>query len=159
MFHQQSSPCGPLPAENALSSAPLAAPTIRKPHHASPSLLGPERLGSPAWPRCSERGCVYPASDINARKCRHHERLQREPHLFCSFQPTLLVVEQARYNAQGSGLTALSSALELDLPEDSGRLRTDAAAPASFPPADQKTQNASLGPRPHSGPPSLLRSL
>ena len=45
--------------------------------------------------RCSARGCVFPAEENGSGLCFYHERLEREPHHFCSRQPTLLVLRQA----------------------------------------------------------------
>lgn len=47
--------------------------------------------------RCSERGCVFPAQSQEKRKCAYHDRIEREPALFHSWQPTLLLLEKAKF--------------------------------------------------------------
>jgi hypothetical protein len=46
--------------------------------------------------RCSERGCVFPASSPQSGKCAYHERQMEEPILFCSQQPSRLLLDPAR---------------------------------------------------------------
>ena len=38
--------------------------------------------------RCSEKGCVFPASAQGGGKCSYHLHQEEEPVLFCSHQPT-----------------------------------------------------------------------
>jgi hypothetical protein len=45
--------------------------------------------------RCSERGCVFPAEENALGFCFYHERQQLEPALFCSWQPTWIIVNRA----------------------------------------------------------------
>ncbi len=47
--------------------------------------------------RCSERGCVFPASPGTEGKCLHHLRQAQEPVLFSSCQPTRAVLERSRF--------------------------------------------------------------
>lgn len=46
--------------------------------------------------RCSEKGCVFPASSVNSGKCSYHMHQQEEPVLFCSHQPTGLLLDPTR---------------------------------------------------------------
>ena len=46
--------------------------------------------------RCSEKGCVFPASSPQSDKCAYHERQIEEPVLFCSQQPSRLLLDPAR---------------------------------------------------------------
>ncbi len=48
-------------------------------------------------PRCDERGCVFPVVAPGKRKCLAHDREEREPKLFGSLQPTVLLLDQAKY--------------------------------------------------------------
>lgn len=48
-------------------------------------------------PRCSEKGCVFPASLDGSGRCVHHDRQSREPSLFSSLQPTRLVLDRAKF--------------------------------------------------------------
>lgn len=47
-------------------------------------------------PRCSEKGCVFPASSVDSGKCSYHMHQMEEPVLFCSHQPTGLLLDPAR---------------------------------------------------------------
>lgn len=46
--------------------------------------------------RCSERGCVFPASLRGSGKCSYHLHQQEEPALFRSHQPSGLLLDPAR---------------------------------------------------------------
>lgn len=46
--------------------------------------------------RCSERGCVFPASSPRAGRCSYHLHQQEEPVLFLSHQPTGMLLDPAR---------------------------------------------------------------
>lgn len=46
--------------------------------------------------RCSEKGCVFPASSPVCGKCVYHMHQQEEPVLFRSHQPTGLLLDPAR---------------------------------------------------------------
>jgi len=46
--------------------------------------------------RCSEKGCVFPASPKGQGKCSSHWHEQQEPMLFRSRQPTGLLLDPAR---------------------------------------------------------------
>jgi hypothetical protein len=46
--------------------------------------------------RCSEKGCVFPASSPDSGKCSYHMHQQEEPVLFRSHQPTGLLLDPAR---------------------------------------------------------------
>ncbi len=47
--------------------------------------------------RCSERGCVFPAARATTGKCLDHDRRHCVPELFQSLQPTMLLLDQAKY--------------------------------------------------------------
>jgi hypothetical protein len=55
---------------------------------------------SPA--RCSEKGCVFPASPHGGGKCSYHLHQQEEPVLFRSHQPTGLLLDPARTTPRDS---------------------------------------------------------
>ena len=46
--------------------------------------------------RCSEKGCVFPASSSGSGQCTYHMHQQEEPTLFRSNQPTGLLLDPAR---------------------------------------------------------------
>ena len=48
-------------------------------------------------PRCSTKGCVFPASPGGAGRCLYHEIEELEPVHFASRQPTQWVLEQAKF--------------------------------------------------------------
>jgi len=47
--------------------------------------------------RCKERGCVFPATQPGGGRCRQHDRQHREPDLFGSQQPSLLLLDRAKF--------------------------------------------------------------
>jgi hypothetical protein len=51
--------------------------------------------------RCSEKGCVFPASSQREGKCSYHLHQQEEPRLFRSHQPTGLLLDPARRTPDG----------------------------------------------------------
>lgn len=63
--------------------------------------IGPSTLQSPALPvsssRCTVKGCVFPAGEDNQGRCFYHELQRLQPRFFASFQPTILVLEQAKF--------------------------------------------------------------
>jgi hypothetical protein len=54
-----------------------------------------------AGPRCSEKGCVFPAASSQTMKCAYHERQMEEPILFSSQQPSRLLLDPARISPEG----------------------------------------------------------
>ena len=52
--------------------------------------------------RCCVRGCVYPAGPTGM--CLDHQRQAQEPRFFQSHQPTMLVLDQARFGVPDSDL-------------------------------------------------------
>jgi hypothetical protein len=46
--------------------------------------------------RCSEKGCVYPASLQGSGRCSYHLHMQEEPLYFRSHQPTGMLLDPAR---------------------------------------------------------------
>lgn len=63
--------------------------------------------------RCSEKGCVFPAEPGGSGQCRQHQRQSREPVLFCSHQPTHVVLERVRFGT-GSGSGAVDTSRSRD---------------------------------------------
>lgn len=76
---------GPLPPV-------LAFPSLRSSSH-------PAR-GEFAAGRCRVRGCVYPAGPTGS--CLHHQRQASEPRFFQSHQPTMLLLDRARFDVPDS---------------------------------------------------------
>ena len=73
-------------AAASLSSVPPFRPPSSAPLHPP---------GEFAAGRCRVRGCVYPARPTGM--CLDHQRQAQEPRFFHSHQPTLLVLDQARF--------------------------------------------------------------
>jgi hypothetical protein len=48
-------------------------------------------------PRCSERGCIFPATESGTGRCLLHELEEREPAHFLSCQPTLLILDLGKF--------------------------------------------------------------
>lgn len=71
---------------------------IREPQKLSFSVSGCGQAEASSFPetRCSERGCVFPAASPHSRKCSYHLHQQEEPILFCSHQPTGLLLDPVR---------------------------------------------------------------
>jgi hypothetical protein len=47
--------------------------------------------------RCVERGCIYPAGPGKSERCLQHQRQQREPTLFHSRQPSMILLDCAKF--------------------------------------------------------------
>ena len=58
------------------------------------------RVGELLPGRCCVRGCIYPADPTGM--CLDHQRQAKEPRFFQSHQPTLLVMDQARFGVPDS---------------------------------------------------------
>ncbi len=63
------------------------------------SVASGSELLSAALPsrRCTERGCVFPAGRLQGGVCVYHYRQNQEPAFFCSQQPTMLLLEGAKF--------------------------------------------------------------
>jgi hypothetical protein len=48
-------------------------------------------------PRCSERGCIFPATGSGTGRCLLHDLEEREPTHFLSCQPTLLILDLGKF--------------------------------------------------------------
>lgn len=62
----------------------------------STSSKGKPHTAAFPMPRCSEKGCAFPASSLDSGKCSYHTHQQEEPTLFRSRQPTGLLLDPAR---------------------------------------------------------------
>lgn len=65
----------------------------------SPQPEGAIRTPSPAesLPRCPVKGCVFPVASHGAEECLLHELIKREPAHFRSRQPSILLLDQAKF--------------------------------------------------------------
>lgn len=48
-------------------------------------------------PRCCEKGCIFPATGSGTGRCLQHDLEELEPALFNSCQPTMLLLDQAKF--------------------------------------------------------------
>jgi hypothetical protein len=48
-------------------------------------------------PRCYEKGCIFPATASGTGRCLQHDLEEREPAFFLSCQPTMLLLDQAKF--------------------------------------------------------------
>ncbi len=94
-------------ATSPLSSAGTPREAVPEPTH------GVESSGSPAddppcresrglSERCLEKACIFPATPGSRGVCLYHAREQREPVCFRSQQPSLLLLEWAKFGVAGS---------------------------------------------------------
>ena len=52
--------------------------------------------------RCNEKGCVFPAALLGSGRCCHHDRQDQEPALFLSQQPSMLLLDHAKFGLADS---------------------------------------------------------
>lgn len=90
-------PSDSLPPSVSCLPAPVIMPPAAAPGW-KPAFGRAEFPAVPPNPRCSEKGCVFPAASGTSGQCRQHERQSREPILFSSHQPTHEVLERSRFN-------------------------------------------------------------
>lgn len=97
----------PSNVEPAASSnpQPLPPPPIRE--DTRNTLISPTKRPPPAAVqilsgRCSEKGCVFPATWLGSGRCRHHDRQDQEPALFLSQQPSMLLLDHAKFGLADS---------------------------------------------------------
>jgi len=83
--------------------AGFAARSLRPPplFH-SPLPVPSHTVGEFVAGRCCVRGCVYPSGPTGL--CLDHQRQAQEPRFFHSHQPTMLVLDQARFGVPDSEL-------------------------------------------------------
>jgi len=99
---QTAQPSGALATPRALAPSPVpsseSAPSA-VPLPAQPAPVPPTPRPSP---RCSVKGCVFPAPSAEQTKCRYHQLLQSEGELFQSQQPTHLLALYAPFGIPDS---------------------------------------------------------
>ncbi len=87
-----------------LSSAPrslLPDPPSQRLHpfqqRAVPGGLSGRSCVGTSLPRCSTRGCVFPAASVGGNLCLVHLLAEEEPKHFLSVQPSSLCLDRARF--------------------------------------------------------------
>jgi len=90
-------PCRPL-SEGFAPKESLQNLSIRPPQF--PWTLPPAGKSPaphPPAPRCNVKGCVFPAASGYSGTCVQHGRQIREPSLFLSHQPSMLLLDRAKF--------------------------------------------------------------
>lgn len=92
-------PRAPVP-ENRVASGLLSFPEDDLGSNPSGAHPAKPSFALVAFPseRCTVKGCVFPAMRPGSGTCAYHDRQQFEPALFESFQPSILLLEQAKFN-------------------------------------------------------------
>jgi len=49
------------------------------------------------FPRCSIKGCIFPAASAHGALCLLHDLAEREPNHFLSVQPSTMCLDRAKY--------------------------------------------------------------
>ena len=99
-----SEPASSIPQARQLPPPASALVEVRNGGLCIPPAKKPERYSlSTPIPRCSEKGCVFPANQPESSKCRQHDRQYREPALFRSHQPSMLLLDRAKFGVASEG--------------------------------------------------------
>jgi hypothetical protein len=84
-------------ANQALQLAlPFSRPLVNPSGPFAIPKIPPRPAAWPAQDRCVEKGCVFPAEDVEGR-CLQHQRQRREPLLYSSQQPSLALLDRSRF--------------------------------------------------------------
>jgi hypothetical protein len=87
-----------LPIRQSGALAGLSGAAVPRREPLAPSRFHPElRRREVLPPRCSRKGCVFPAQRGGHGECEHHHLESLEPACFESQQPTYLLLDQARF--------------------------------------------------------------
>ena len=79
------------------SNPPPADPRGARPTSQVVSQCAAPLSSLPGVSRCDEKGCVFPVVGPGKSKCLTHSREEYEPKHFGSFQPTVLLLDRAKY--------------------------------------------------------------
>ena len=82
--------CGGLAVQPCLAPGNAASAPSVPPAAPLPTLSNATPAPLPS-PRCSVKGCVFPAPDAETKRCHYHELLHSEGEIFQSHQPTYLL--------------------------------------------------------------------
>ncbi len=94
---QSSEPSGALATQRALAPSPASPGESAQPVMPLPAQPAPAPPPLRPCPRCSVKGCVFPAPSDEQTKCRYHQLLQSEGELFQSQQPSHLLALHAPF--------------------------------------------------------------
>ena len=88
---------GSLPHEQMLDPLPFGVPVQKFQPWTVPRTKGPRVSAAPVdTRRCNVKGCVFPAASASDT-CLQHSRQFQEPSLFCSRQPSMLLLDRAKF--------------------------------------------------------------
>ena len=63
----------------------------------TPALSGGRPVLETPFPRCSVKGCIFPAASAGGELCLIHHLTEQEPKLFLSVQPSMMCLDRAKY--------------------------------------------------------------
>ena len=84
------------------ADAPQAVPIPGSAASPSPEVSGTSSRQAGAAPaprpaRCRVKGCIFPAASARTGRCLVHDRAEKEPKHFLSVQPSILLVDRAKF--------------------------------------------------------------
>lgn len=91
---QERSKPGAIPPHAAVAALPLS---FRHSVGSTPAPSGDRPVLEIPFPRCSVKGCIFPAASAGGRLCLIHDLTEKEPKHFLSVQPSTLCLERAKY--------------------------------------------------------------
>jgi hypothetical protein len=97
---KESSQCQGIRSHPAVEALPLSF------RHSAGSTLafsGNRPVLEIPFPRCSVKGCIFPAASTGGRLCLVHNLAEKEPNHFLSVQPSTLCLDRAKYGIAESG--------------------------------------------------------
>lgn len=83
----------------AKAAASLPIPNMPEASHATAAQRAEWDV---AFPRCSVKGCIFPAASARGTLCLIHDLTEREPKHFLSVQPSTLCLDRAKYGVAES---------------------------------------------------------
>lgn len=66
-------------------------------------VLPPASVSFPGGTRCRQKGCVFPAGSSAGGVCHYHALEESEPKCFRSYQPSRLLLENAKFGIPYAG--------------------------------------------------------
>ena len=90
---QERSKPGAIPPHSA-AALPLS---FRHSVGSTPALSGGRPVLEIPFPRCSVKGCIFPAASASGKLCLIHHLTETEPKLFLSVQPSMMCLDRAKY--------------------------------------------------------------
>jgi len=79
-----------LPAQDPSTPPPKQVAT-------APACAAEPAVWDLTFPRCSIKGCIFPAASAHGTLCLFHELAEKEPMHFLSVQPSTMCLDRAKY--------------------------------------------------------------